>query len=824
MDTAAAANFTLATNAAFEFFTTSATAIHNDYIDASANGSGIDIRTGLGNDTIIGSEYAGAIVNGGNDLLDGGAGDDSIVGGAGNDRIYGREGVDQLSGGDGDDVIYFDSLDTVVEGGAGSDFANAQLSGAGVDFDMAARSFERTSGSNFGDTIRGGVGSDSISGLSGDDSIVGGGGADVIDGGDGADTITGGAGNDSIIGNLGLDQVILSGNFSEYSFASIAAGSTSNGIKGLAGIQLTHATDGIDRIANISDLLIFADRQAYINQNNLTEAVNDTATVAEDATLNAASVLDNDFDADVAFGRQTLSNLTVSLVSGPANAASFTLNSNGTYSYQGTGNYSGSDSFTYQISDTFGNSNIATVNLTITEVNDAPVATDDSLSSVAEDSGMRVISIASLLGNDSAGPANESAQTLTITALSNIVGGTAVINGTNIEFTPTSNFNGTASFDYTVQDNGTTNGVSDPKTDTGSESFTITAVNDAPTLSDVGNAATYSGAAVVIDSSVTIADIDDTNMESATVSITANFNAGDTLNFTNQNGITGTYNGTTGVLSLSGSATRANYETALESITFSTSSGVTATRTVTFLVNDGDANSNSGAATVAVNVADPNDNDNINIGNTNSLGVAVPSGALIDTTGTNSISGSGGGPGGAGTYYGWAGNDTIVASPGNDTIFGGSGNDSITAGQGTDLIYGGSGNDTIDGGSTADVIVGGYGADSLTGSGADDIFRYFSIQDSTATAFDTISDFGKSGGSVDKIDLAAIDANTALAGDQAFAFVATQTGSVVANSITWQQSGGNTTIRGDVNGDTVADFVIVLTGNIALASTDFNTL
>ena len=46
--------------------------------------------------------------------------------------------------------------------------------------------------------------------------------------------------------------------------------------------------------------------------------------------------------------------------------------------------------------------------------------------------------------------------------------------------------------------------------------------------------------------------------------------SGDTLNFTNQNGISGSYSG--GVLTLTGSATPAQYQTALQSVTFSTTS------------------------------------------------------------------------------------------------------------------------------------------------------------------------------------------------------------------------------------------------------------
>ncbi len=120
--------------------------------------------------------------------------------------------------------------------------------------------------------------------------------------------------------------------------------------------------------------------------------------------------------------------------------------------------------------------------ITVSEVNDPPVAVDDALGSVAEDSGMRVIAIATLLANDSKGPVNESAQTLAIIAVSNAIGGSAAINGSNVEFTPGLNFNGAASFDYTVQDNGTTNGAANAKTDLEAMTFAVTAVNDPPVI------------------------------------------------------------------------------------------------------------------------------------------------------------------------------------------------------------------------------------------------------------------------------------------------------------------------------------------------------
>jgi len=111
--------------------------------------------------------------------------------------------------------------------------------------------------------------------------------------------------------------------------------------------------------------------------------------------------------------------------------------------------------------------------VTVTEVNDAPVAADDVLSSINADGSDLTVSFAGLLANDDKGSANESGQTLNIISVSNAIGGTVRIDGTNVVFTPDASFSGPASFDYTVEDNGTTDGAADPKTDTGSVSFTV---------------------------------------------------------------------------------------------------------------------------------------------------------------------------------------------------------------------------------------------------------------------------------------------------------------------------------------------------------------
>ena len=113
---------------------------------------------------------------------------------------------------------------------------------------------------------------------------------------------------------------------------------------------------------------------------------------------------------------------------------------------------------------------------------------------------------------------------------------------------------------------------------------------------------------VAITSTLTLSDVDDSTIASATVSITSGFSSssGDTLAFTNQNGITGSYNASTGVLSLSGSASIANYQAALRSVTFTTadSSASPAARTVSFQVTDSDGNtSNTASRTIDVTAA-----------------------------------------------------------------------------------------------------------------------------------------------------------------------------------------------------------------------------
>src|ERR1044072_8512269 len=146
-------------------------------------------------------------------------------------------------------------------------------------------------------------------------------------------------------------------------------------------------------------------------------------------TVNAAgAVLAGDVDVDTV-------GLTATLLSGPAHATSFSLNTDGSFNYTPLANFGGMDSFVYRAFDGAAFSDPIVVTINVTAANDAPVATSASFSG-SED-----------IAYNGAVPAATDAEGSTLTyALvpSSAIGGSGVVN-TNGTFTltPTAQFNGT---------------------------------------------------------------------------------------------------------------------------------------------------------------------------------------------------------------------------------------------------------------------------------------------------------------------------------------------------------------------------------------------
>ncbi|MEL6967608.1 MAG: VCBS domain-containing protein, partial [Pseudomonadota bacterium] len=378
-----------------------------------------------------------------------------------------------------------------------------------------------------------------------------------------------------------------------------------------------------------------------------------------------------------------------------------------------------------------------TVQITITGTNDAPVLTVDTNGSVTEDVGVDGLGMIGTTGtlsftdvdvNDSpvvtdaanGAPVWSGGDITTVLTAVDIAalqagfeatgtGWTYDVDNSLVQFLGTGETI-TLEFDVTVDDQSGT------ATATDTETVTIViegADEPVPPVLVSGNAAlpyTQGDGAVVIDNALALSDADNSTITGATVQIGAGFvSRYDGLGFIDQNGISGSYNSATGTLTLTGNATVAQYEAALQSVTFgvdplaSTTFGsippinpndfpltTTSTRDITFTVTDG-AVSNAIQTTVTVDPA----------------GATGTPTANNDFLAFNSVA----------NVDALDGNDIIIADFFNNTLNGGAGDDFISSEGGNDVINGGDGDD---------IISGGGGNDSITGGDGADVFVFFS--------------------------------------------------------------------------------------------------
>jgi len=138
----------------------------------------------------------------------------------------------------------------------------------------------------------------------------------------------------------------------------------------------------------------------------------------------------------------------------------------------------------------------------------------------------------------------------------------------------------------------------------------VSPVNDAPKLSAIETTPLVYKAndpafpAQPISAALLVADADSNNLTKATVQITAGYqndaNGHDVLAFTNQLGITGSFNATTGTLTLTGTSGAGNYRTALRSVTFSSSGAAVSLANRTFAIIGTDDFSPTPAVSLAI--------------------------------------------------------------------------------------------------------------------------------------------------------------------------------------------------------------------------------
>ena len=160
----------------------------------------------------------------------------------------------------------------------------------------------------------------------------------------------------------------------------------------------------------------------------------------------------------------------------------------GKITYQPLPNFSGSDYFTYTIIDNGVTGVLAdpltavgTIFLTVKDKNDAPITTPKTLNTIEDTPAS--ISIADLIFGDVVGPADEQgSQVLNFTGVNSpsAKGGTVIVVGDRVVYTPPKNYNGVDTFTYIVTDNGVSDGQPDPQSALGTVTVNIEARNDAP--------------------------------------------------------------------------------------------------------------------------------------------------------------------------------------------------------------------------------------------------------------------------------------------------------------------------------------------------------
>ncbi len=346
-------------------------------------------------------------------------------------------------------------------------------------------------------------------------------------------------------------------------------------------------------------------------------------TYTEDTALNLINIVVTDVDSSNVTATLTLSNLTAgSLTTGTSGAVTSTFNaSTGVWSASGSlanvntllagvsfnpaANFTSSFTIATSVSD--GTSAVTgSKTMTGTAVNNAPTATNLSAAETyTEDTALNLINIvvtdpdsttvtATLtLSNLSAGSlttATTGTVTSTFNASTGVWSASGLVTDVNlalagVSFNPASNFSSPFTIATSVSDG--TSAV------TGSKTITATAVNDAPTASNLSAAETYTEDTPLNLIDIVVTDLDSPNV---TATLTLSALAAGSLNTATAGTVTSTFNAGTGVWTASGAV--ANVNSLLAGLTFTPASNFSSSFTIGISVSDGVAPAVTGSKTM----------------------------------------------------------------------------------------------------------------------------------------------------------------------------------------------------------------------------------
>ena len=221
--------------------------------------------------------------------------------------------------------------------------------------------------------------------------------------------------------------------------------------------------------------------------NDLPEANDDAATVDEDDSV-IVDVLANDTDTE------GLDPSSVTVGSGPVSGTVTIDPVTGVVTYTPDTDFAGSDAFIYTVADTDGVLVTATVTITVTPINDPPVAVNDSASTDEE-----VTALIAVLGNDSdiEGGLVPGSVTMSVSPSN----GTTTVSGGAVSYTPDPDFNGVDSFGYQVCDDAAA-------CDTATVTVTVNPINDPPIVPGPGPLATDEDVPISFDPLAAASDVD----------------------------------------------------------------------------------------------------------------------------------------------------------------------------------------------------------------------------------------------------------------------------------------------------------------------------